>query len=1207
MYKKINYILGVLSFILSFILYIITMAPTTSFWDCGEFIATSYILGVPHPPGSPLFLLLGNVFSQLPIFNDIGARVNILSPLASAFSVMFLYFIIVYLIEEFNEKSEGVSKIIINNISAFIAAMTFAVTDSHWFNAVESEVYALSTFFTAIVVFLILKWARNTNANWYSRYLLLIAYMIGLAIGIHILNLLMLPFILLIIYFKKYDFNFSSFITTIFLTLFTFVLIYYGLILGVPDLVSKFQSLNIIIYGIGIIVLSIIFLHIKNYHYSFISIAKFLSILSVIFMFVLIYNKLFIKSANQLINSYDNELATIDTSILFYLEKEGITDQDLYYQNINGAQQEYLNILKKERTIILKNQKILKEIKDKNFGFYKLLFWQSGFVIFGFLLILILAIIGSLYLFNSENRKYYFENLKVVFSCFILIIIGYSTYITIFIRAGQNPNINENNPDNLNRALAYINRDQYGAIEPFDTGSAILNSSNGSNHNDSMYPYKNRWTKDKYEPTFGEKIRFRFKYQINEMYLRYFAWQFIGRSDKEDKPWVLTDFNNKEIGMSSLDGIDFFRYGFPLAFLFGLLGLFFQFKRDWKRALALLSVFLATGLLLVLYLNQYDPQPRERDYSYVGSFFIFSVWIGLGISFVQQKIKEFFEDSNISSFISITIACFIFILMTFTMMVRDFKEHSRKGNYVAWDYGYNLLNSCEPNAIIFTNGDNDTFPLWYLQEVENIRQDVTVVNLSLLNTPWYIEQLINTSRLDIKFENSILDNDIYKIENNYSLSTIEGYSLCSKDFNMVDTYWDELDCNLEVKENNITKHNFEFKVPSYKKQVLRIQDYMILEIISDLYLEHPIYFAATVAETNQVGLKRYLEMQGMVYRVIPNKIDKNISVKINYDKMKLNLTQGSALDTIKTADDYINAVKNKKGIYRYSNLNNPDIYYNSNITRILQNYRIGYLRLMENQLEQNNISEVQLLIEQFNEYIPTDVIPMDPWLGFELIDKIYQPLDDIENQKNMINHLITRNSNMNIKLLSILKSFDLGFYELTESLINEYVINSNIIYERKLALVFQAIEDIGYHSSLDSLLEDIINSYNDNSDKLSIDEKYKLLGVFYQTDNINGTIQLGKNLLLNHYSSDLNSVDLQKYIGEILLEVMEPDLFIEFCKKTFINNKIEGLLYVLVNIYIANEQYTLAEEELDRWLEVYPNNQRMINKKNKVLEYIPFE
>ena len=240
MYKKIHIILGFLAFLIPLILYIYTMAPTTSFWDCGEFIATSYILGVPHPPGSPLFLLLGNVFSNIPFFNDIGARVNLIAPIVSAFSVMFLYLIIVQLIEEFNGKSKDTSNLIINNISAFLAALTFAITDSHWFNAVEAEVYSLSTFFTSIVVWLILKWNTNSGHPGNVRYILFIAYMFGLAIGIHLLNLLALPFIALIIYYNKYEFKPGTFIATVGITLMVFMVIYLGVIKGLPNMANSY-------------------------------------------------------------------------------------------------------------------------------------------------------------------------------------------------------------------------------------------------------------------------------------------------------------------------------------------------------------------------------------------------------------------------------------------------------------------------------------------------------------------------------------------------------------------------------------------------------------------------------------------------------------------------------------------------------------------------------------------------------------------------------------------------------------------------------------------------------------------------------------------------------------------------------------------------------------------------------------------------------
>ena len=292
MFKKAHYILTFLAFFISLCLYTLTMAPTTSFWDCGEFIASSFIMGVPHPPGAPLFLILGNVFSNIPIFSDIGARVNFLSPLVSALSVLFLYLIIVNLIEKFKGTSQHISDFIIINISAFIASLTFAITDSHWFNAVEAEVYSMSTFFTAIVLWLILKWADKSDKGWNARYLLLISYMIGLATGVHLLNLLALPFVGLIIYFKKYSYSLKGFIITMISVGVCFIIIYVGFILGLPDIGSKLNSINILIIFVLFILLSIITLHFSRYNQFISNIAKISSVITLSLILLFLYSKL---------------------------------------------------------------------------------------------------------------------------------------------------------------------------------------------------------------------------------------------------------------------------------------------------------------------------------------------------------------------------------------------------------------------------------------------------------------------------------------------------------------------------------------------------------------------------------------------------------------------------------------------------------------------------------------------------------------------------------------------------------------------------------------------------------------------------------------------------------------------------------------------------------------------------------------------------
>ncbi|MEE2858522.1 MAG: DUF2723 domain-containing protein, partial [Candidatus Neomarinimicrobiota bacterium] len=238
--KTLNNFFALITFLYAFVIYLITMAPTTSFWDCGEFIATAITLGVPHPPGTPFYLLLGNFFSQLPTFSDLGARVNLISPIFSALAVMFLYLIIVQLIEQWKGKAKSWPDYLITYGSALIGAFTFTVTDSHWFNAVEAEVYSLSTFFTSIVVWLILKWNTNSGHPGNVRYILFISYMFGLAIGIHLLNLLALPFIALIIYYNKYKPKVSTFLGTIGITIIIFMVIYLGIIKGLPNMANAY-------------------------------------------------------------------------------------------------------------------------------------------------------------------------------------------------------------------------------------------------------------------------------------------------------------------------------------------------------------------------------------------------------------------------------------------------------------------------------------------------------------------------------------------------------------------------------------------------------------------------------------------------------------------------------------------------------------------------------------------------------------------------------------------------------------------------------------------------------------------------------------------------------------------------------------------------------------------------------------------------------
>ncbi|RMD93846.1 MAG: DUF2723 domain-containing protein, partial [Calditrichaeota bacterium] len=548
--KQANSIVAIIVFFIAFATYLSTVAPTTSFWDCGEFIACSYTLGIPHPPGAPLFVLLGRIFSVLPIASDIGLRVNIISTIFSAFSSMFTYLIIVRLLQMWQGKPTTVEQKLIQYTGGVIGALAFTFSDSQWFNSVEAEVYAGSIFFTAIVVWLILRWADEHEDPASDKWLVLIFYLVGLALGVHLLNLLALPTVFLIMYFQKrktVDME-SLFIFAVGATL-AFIAIYPGVVKGIPALIL---------------------------HFSFISVG-------ILFLAVAYF-------ARHAIMARKRELA-----------------------------------------------------------------------------------LGLVSLF--------------------LVLIGYSTYNMIYIRSSLNPTIDENDPDTPARFVAYLNREQYGD-----------------------------WSITKRRAPFWE-------YQIKKMYIRYFGWQFIGKGTTLDSEGRIME----TIAFRGLWG---------LPFLLGLFGMVHQFSKDWRRAFSILVLFIMTGVAIVIYLNQEDPQPRERDYAYTGSFFAFALWIGIGASAVMEFMRDKLQkNGKLNRHILVATAILLFFAVPARMFAFNYDNHSRKGNYVAWDYSYNILQTCEPNAIIFTNGDNDTFPLWYLQNVVGIRRDVRVVNLSLLNTNWYIKQL----------------------------------------------------------------------------------------------------------------------------------------------------------------------------------------------------------------------------------------------------------------------------------------------------------------------------------------------------------------------------------------------------------------------------------------------------------------------------------
>ena len=862
-YININRLLAALMFVVSFIVYYDTMAPTVSYWDCGEFIAVSHTLGVPHPPGSPLYLLLGRVASMLPISEDIAFRVNLLSPLVSAFSVLFLYLIIVQFINHWRGVLTSKRDALISFGSGVVGSLTFAFTDSHWFNAVEAEVYAFSTFFTAIVVWLILVWNEKADQKGNERYILLIAYMLGLATGLHLLNLLTIPFVALVIYFRKFKFEWLSFGITVLLTGLVFFVIHNIIIKGMPKIASS----------IGVP--------------------------------------------------------------------------------------------------------------------------MTGLLIIGIFGVMIWAVM-------SQEKL-----LSILFTSLVLVLIGYSTYSLIFIRSNQNPGIDENDPETVEAFISYLEREQYGSVGTFPrrfNGIKPIHEVVGYPEGPGrQFSSKQEGDYRSYEP--NKQWRFFWDYQVRKMYNRYFLWQFAGRGPASDPTVISMGANRRE------DGVDLSQFGLPLAFILGIIGMLYHAYKDEKMAFSVMALFIMTGYAIILYLNQDDPQPRERDYSYVGSFFAFSIWIGLGTAAIGELITKYVEDKKLSERLIVISIILQIVFVPTVMASANYFSHDRSGNFVAWDYSYNILQSCEPNGVIFTNGDNDTFPLWYLQEVEQLRTDVAVVNLSLLNTPWYIKQWRDKRVGETKFIN-LSDQKIDKLTS--SLQRWETKKM------RIPVYNDP--------QNDKGYIEWEMK-PTYGGQALRVQDMMILHILDESSWNIPIYFAVTVSGQNRIGLDDYMDMQGLTFQLKSHKtksIDtekmfENLMTDIGKPEWSTNFNHASFYDRVN--NDFLTWSRQYQPGYMYRNLGNKDIYYNKQTQRLLQNYRSAYMQLaviyyMEYQRKdrkKNDRPEKDLaqlkeriikVLDKMEQNIPGDVIPIQSEDLHYQIARIYGDLNEKESMQNILEKLI---------------------------------------------------------------------------------------------------------------------------------------------------------------------------------------------------------
>ncbi|MFH1943943.1 MAG: DUF2723 domain-containing protein [bacterium] len=778
-------------FLISFIVYFRSVAVTTSFWDCGEFIACSRILGVMHPPGAPLYLLIGRVLTMLPFFKDMGLRVNMFSVLVSAATVLLTYLIIVQLIQRWRGEAKSWEDRLIIYLSGVFGAMAFAFTDSFWFNAVEAEVYAFSMLFTALVIWLALYWEERSEKAGSILLIFFVFYMFGLATGVHLLNILAFPFVLLIAYFHDNQ---------------------------------TVKRLLLLIF--------------------------------------------------------------IQAAVPFFL---------------------YVTFFQFNPTSKSFEQMLAHQQKAWNFMLWFGVIWVGVSLVY-----------------------VYFKDRSVFLVWWVipaLVVLGYSLYIAIYIRAGLKPPINENDPSTFKAMMDYFGRKQYG------DQSMLL--------------------------TFLHRQADFWHYQIQMMYTRYFGWQFIGRG-------ITLDAQDRIVEILSLRGL----YGLP--FVVGLWGAVHHFYKDWKRAVAVLVLFFLTGYAVILYLNQPDPQPRERDYSYVGSFFAFALWIGIGMAGALEWISDALKGKKMLKKAAFSLAgLLLFIAVPLNLYAFHHKSHSRAGDYVAWDYSYNILESCEPDGIIFTNGDNDTFPLWYLQEVEGIRKDVRVVNLSLLNTPWYIKQLRD---LEPKVPLNLSDNVI---------DTLFPIAWESKKVSIPvpENVIEELKPTLDSIEVKSLSRGMTFTLnPTFANNTgLRVQDRMILRILQVNQWKRPVYFAMTVSTDNKMGLEPYFRMDGLAFKIMPYEVR-----QLDKDRLRTNLLEK----------------------FRYRGLNDPHVYFNVDVLKLLQNYRSTYMELARHYLNEGKKDEALFILDEMSKRMPQEVIPYSDERLAVVVASLYKSAGRSGEIEERIKHVI---------------------------------------------------------------------------------------------------------------------------------------------------------------------------------------------------------
>ncbi|HUX94411.1 MAG TPA: DUF2723 domain-containing protein [Bacteroidales bacterium] len=919
-YRRLNNIAGWILFLISFAVYLLTLEPTVSFWDCGEFILSAFKLQVGHPPGAPLFLMIGRIatFFAFGDTSKVAVMMNGLSALCSAFAILFLYWTITHLVRRvvMVDKSLDSKKIPSIIGSGVIGALAYTFSDTFWFSAVEGELYALSSLVTGLVFWAMLKWEEEADQPNAGRWIILIAYIMGLGLGIHRLNLLVLPVLVFVYYFRKHEITLKGVFKTLIVAVILLWLMVFVLIPGVPEVAGWFE--------------------------------------------------------------------------LFFINTIGLP-------------------------------------------------YNSGLILF--LILLFGGLAYGIYYSIARNRRL----LNYIFTVVLMVIVGYSSYAMIMIRSSARPPMNQNNPADIFSLSYYINMKQYGSSPKFFGNYysapvvgmkkviAGYNKINGKyeayyrpeyeysekfvtifprmyssdpDHKEA-YEYWGRVKGRKYTvgsetvvcPTFGENLRYFFSYQVGFMYLRYLMWNYAGRQND-------IQGNGNRIHGNWISGIKFIdeaRLGnldslppdlesnpgnnkyFLLPFIMGLAGLLWQYKRNNSGFWLVAAFFIMTGLAIIFYLNQYPNQPRERDYAYAGSFYAFAIWIGMGFMFFYEQIQRLL-DQKIS-----LVMTFILLLTAgpLLMAYQNWDDHDRSGRYTARDIGANYLNSTAPNSILFTYGDNDSFPVWYVQDVEQVRTDVRVANLSYIQAGWYIE-MMRQKAFDSDPMPLTLGPDKYiegkreqlpvnnRVNKPVELSQIVQFAGMDDNKYRIDysgrgDYMNYLPANkflidvdsATVLANGTVKPYYKDRMVSpmiweYTESDAFKGDLAIMDMLSTNKWNRPVYYSTTVPSAQYKGLEKYFIQEGLAYRVVP------VKSAVTEDGRG----EFGMIDT----EEMYNNLMNR---FRWGNADDPDVYLDENNRRMFGNFRRVFASLARELLVKGDTTRALEVAHRALELVPADKLPND--------------------------------------------------------------------------------------------------------------------------------------------------------------------------------------------------------------------------------------